>query len=132
MLVLYGWRTPEDVTQSGTTIADAAGVFDLIRESGTTESEWKAYRYVVKLTDGQTKMSGPFKDMDYGHYTDHIPPSELNPALLVKVPLNTAGTPVTVRLIVRPSAVVKSWSVAGMARAGPPSMLRVFGPVVKV
>lgn len=75
---IYAWRTPEDLTLAGTTVADGEGVFDLIAASDSSEHRWKAYRYVVKWADGRAQMSRPFKNMDYEHHTNFLPPWDIS------------------------------------------------------
>lgn len=73
---VYAWRMPDgpkDVDSTGSMLTAVEGVFDVIRESGSTAFAWKASRYVVKTADGQVMMSGPIKDIDYGHHIDTIP-----------------------------------------------------------
>lgn len=76
VVAMWAWRTPEDgrmIDSTGDTFENVEGVFDLIRESEHPHCEWKAYRYVVKREDGQTLLSGPLLDVDYGHHTSHLP-----------------------------------------------------------
>lgn len=74
---VWAWampRGPSDMRSTSTVFTGVEGVFDLIRESGSTAFQWKAYRYVVKTMAGRAYVSGPIKSLDYGHHISTIPP----------------------------------------------------------
>lgn len=76
---VWGWPTtgPLTVRSDGTTIHGVVGALDVLRrdESEPSSRQVKAYRYyLVELADGTVQRTGPFRDVDYGHWRADLPP----------------------------------------------------------